>query len=404
MLSLALALRLAAAVWWQSRQLPDRPFAFGDSYSYWELARAMAAGEPYRFHSDDARVFRTPGYPAVLSVLYLIWRGEPPVLAARALGAVFGTLAALGVYLLGRNLFDELTGLVAATLVAVYPGLVALSVFVLSEAPFCGLMALQLALWVIAWRGERRGSSIVWAVAAGLLGAAATLVRPSWLFFTPLAAVLGLLSTARPRSALIAVGVVAGFVIGMLPWWARNYLVIGRPVLTTLQVGASLYDGLNPQATGGSDMNFVPRFEQELRGEPVSADAAPFEYRLDERLRDAAIDWARAHPRRALELAAIKIKRLWNVWPNEPQFRSWPLRLIVAVTYLPLMALALVGAWRFRRRGFPIVLCALPAMYFTALHAIFVSSIRYREPAMLGLAVLAAAAICRGRESAIDSS
>ena len=67
--------------------------------------------------------------------------------------------------------------------------------------------------------------------------------------------------------------------------------------------------------------------------------------------------------------------------------------MVVAASYLPVMFLALVGAWRTFRRGWPYVLCWLPAVYFTLLHMVFVGSIRYRQPAMLGLIVLAAGVI-----------
>ncbi len=82
--------------------------------------------------------------------------------------------------------------------------------------------------------------------------------------------------------------------------------------------------------------------------------------------------------------------RTWNVWPNEPALRSWPARLAIVGTYVPLLALGLAGVWRFTRRGWPYVLAWLPAVYFTLLHCVFVGSIRYREPAMLALMVLAA--------------
>jgi hypothetical protein len=81
--------------------------------------------------------------------------------------------------------------------------------------------------------------------------------------------------------------------------------------------------------------------------------------------------------------------------PNATEFQSNWLRLILAVSYGPVMLLALLGAWRFARRDRLCCLCLLPAIYLTCLHVVFVSSIRYREPAMLPLIVLAGAALGR---------
>jgi hypothetical protein len=66
-------------------------------------------------------------------------------------------------------------------------------------------------------------------------------------------------------------------------------------------------------------------------------------------------------------------------------------------TYVPIMILAITGAARTIRRGWPYVLCWLPAVYLTGLHVVFVGSIRYRVPAMLTLAVLAAGAWVGGK-------
>jgi hypothetical protein len=119
-------------------------------------------------------------------------------------------------------------------------------------------------------------------------------------------------------------------------------------------------------------------------------------------MRDAALAWAAAHPGRTVQLAAVKVLRLWNLWPNDAQFRNWPLRLAVLATFAPAMALAVWEAWRLRHRGWPYALAWLPAVYLTLLHAVFVSSIRYREPAMLSLLVLAAAALVRGTSPSSD--
>jgi 4-amino-4-deoxy-L-arabinose transferase-like glycosyltransferase len=390
----ALGARIAGGVWWQSRHPGE--FGFGDSLSYWTLGQAIARGEPFQYNTPEARVFRTPGYPLVLAAMFKLLGEETSKLSGHVVSALLGALAVGEVFWLGKWLFDARTGLVAACLAAFYPGVVAMGVFILSEAPFCPLMLAHLGLWGLAWRqsaGESKTGwrSMAWAIVAGIAGGGATLMRPSWLLFTPFAIAAAMIfGRLRTKHLFIGSAVMAAMCLTLAPWWIRNARVTGHFVPTTLQVGASLYDGLNPAADGASDMSFVPRFvEQERR----IASPEDFEYRLDRRLRSAALAWAAEHPGRAIELAGIKFLRMWNVWPNEAEFRSWPLRLAVLVTYLPVLGLSIWGVWRFTRRGWPYVLCWLPAVYLTLLHVVFVSSIRYRDPAILALLVLAAGII-----------
>jgi len=389
----ALAIRLAAGWAWQSRL--DGRFGMGDSESYWALALCIADGEPYAYGEHQARAFRTPGYPALLAPI-LWWAGDTPAALwlARAEAALLGTLAVAAVWWLARLLFDQRAALLAAGLAAFYPGAIVLGALVLSEAAFCPLMLLQLTLWTLACRAPTWKQSILLALGGGLAAGAASLMRPSWLLFTPLAAALSLFDSPRPQAGeglgvraghlRIALLMLLGLMLAMLPWWVRNAWVTGRFVPTTLQVGASLYDGLGPQATGASNMDFVARFEAE---QPPGPD---FEWQLDRRMRDASLAWAKSHPTEAAQLAVKKFLRMWNVWPNEPQFSSWPIRGVVFFTYTPLLIFAIIGACRTVGRGWPYILCWMPAVYLTALHVVFVSSIRYREPAMLALIVLAA--------------
>jgi len=471
LLAVALAARLGAGLYWQARL--DRQharFEFGDSESYWTLGRAIAECRLYRCGPEEAQIFRTPGYPLLLAPLFRIARGDPPVFWARAQSAVFGALAVGGVWWLARELFDARAGLIAGAVATFYPGAVAISVLVLSEAPFCPLMVLQLALWTVAWKADTLRRATVPALLAGVVAGAATLVRPSWLLFTPFAVVAGLVvrgrenpagtpglelltkpltpgpsprkrgegrtfrdrlsafcilhsafsiqhsafrispsprPSPRGRHAWIGLAMLAGLIVTMIPWWIRNVRVCGRFVPTTLQVGASLYDGLNPQATGASNMDLVPGSVEELRWRAASGELprdAALEIELDRQFRSAAWAFARDNPASVARLAAVKLLRMWNVWPNEPSFAAWPIRLAVLLSYVPVLVLGILGAAGTIRRGWPYVLCWLPAVYFTVLHVIFVSSIRYRQPAMLGLMVLAAGAAGSWRRGANEGS
>jgi hypothetical protein len=191
---------------------------------------------------------------------------------------------------------------------------------------------------------------------------------------------------AAIRGALV---VALGTAAVMAPWWVRNAGRFGRFVPTALWVGASLYDGLNPGATGASAMEFLGEPEIRTLDEPTQ----------DAVLRDRALRFARAHPGRALRLAAIKAARFWSPWPNAETFRAPGVAAVGALVTLPVFALMAVGAWDRRRDVRALVLLAGPLLYFAALHLVFVSSVRYRIPGAvpaLGLAAIGAGRHLRG--------
>lgn len=409
-LALALIVRLAAGVWWQQRLPQGTRFFFPDSESYWQLGRAMAQGQPYEYGQERARIFRTPGYPLLLAPLFLLMGNDPSVMSARVLSALLGTASVAAVMGLARTLFEARTALVAGLLTAIDPGAITNGVFILSEAPFCPLMVLNVWAWVMAWRVSNWRSRMIYAAWAGVAAGLATLMRPSWLLFVPFAGIVDTLALIRSvrqavlrsnfalvkQHALIAATMLGALVLTMSPWWLRNYSITGRFIPTTLQVGASLYDGLSPQADGSSDMDFVPRFVQQQRWEDAAAIEPikdSFEERLDWRMRDASIAWAMTHSLRVLQLAGVKFVRMWSPWPHAEGLGGVAARVAIAAGYVPLIVLGLIGAWQFGRRDRAAAVLILPAIYFSLLHIVFVSSLRYRQPAMLLFAVLAAAVV-----------
>ncbi|MBP3556447.1 MAG: phospholipid carrier-dependent glycosyltransferase [Thermoguttaceae bacterium] len=248
--------------------------------------------------------------------------------------------------------------------------------------------------------------------ALGVLSAATVYLRPSWLYFLPFATFFTFAfrffvfstekraerrtvrrtATVKPdakRRVFPAFLVVAGatavlFAVALAPWTLRNYRLTGRPIATSLQMGASLYDGWRPDADGSSDMRFVDKFRRLELESPSGPSNEHFEIRLDERLKGAALDWARSNPGAVARLAAVKLARLWSPIPREPAFSTPALKTLLAVSFAPLLIGGLCGFCRsFRRRGAAWTLL-IPALYVSALHSIFVSSIRYRVPILYG--------------------
>jgi len=420
-LAIALGLRVLAAClvqWYVESSGSTRVCLFPDAEYYWFLARTIRQGAPFdiiEWGNIHHFALRTPGYPLFLAACQTIL-GEQP-LAVRLVQAALGALVVWLVYHLTRRLVSPVelepasgrlcwnVPLIAAVLAAMNPYYIAMSELILSEAVFVPLMLLTLWGLAVLWRPaagtECAGTHFApWraaltAIGTGATGGAAIMTRPSWGLFLPAVLLVWVVHGVRSRdfrlrrtAAQGAVLVVVGAVLTMGPWWARNARIYDRFVPTAVWLGASLYDGLNPQATGASDMAFL---------------ADPALRELDELGQDAALtqralDFARSNPRRVLELAVIKLGRFWSPWPNASEYRSAVLAVASTLLVVPLYLLLLVGAWIRRYDLRALVLLAGPVLYFCALHLVFVSSIRYRipgEPAALGLAAIGLRSIAR---------
>jgi len=412
-LAVALVARVVAACvvqWFVQRRAPGRLCVFPDTEYYWLLARTIRAGTTYdvvEWGNIHHLALRTPGYPLFLAACQTVF-GESP-LAARLVQAALGTASVWLVYRLTRQ-FDagsdpqpvavplrSTVPLYAAAFAALDPYSVAISELLLSEALFIPLMLLL--LWGLAtlWRmidepEPDRARVAPWragllALLTGTAGGAAVLTRPSFALFLP-AVLLGWLIACVPgrdryrRSAAWrgSVLVLVGFVLVMSPWWIRNARIYGRFVPTSLWLGASLYDGLNPTATGASDMDF--------------RDQPPFrtldELDQDGTLTRRALEFAWSDPLRVLKLAVIKLGRYWSPWPNADDYRSPALAVASAVVVVPIYLLVIAGAWDRRRDPRALVLLAGPVLYFCAVHLVFVSSVRYRISGELPAMALAA--------------
>ena len=387
-LAVGLALRVVAAFVVQGyADRISKPCVFGDTVIYADLARAILAGRPYEVNQWGIPHYalRTPGYPAFLAACQAVF-GER-LLPVRLVQATLGTVGVYLVYrLVERTVADRRAAVVASALAAVEPYGIGLGALVLSEGLLVPLMLAGLwglsVLWTRAGElGPRRWAAV--AVGTGLAQGAAILVRPSWALMVPalLAAWVVGVGRERRREALKRAAIVAlATAAVMAPWWARNARVFGRFVPTALWVGASLYDGLSPGATGASEMSFLES-SGFVELDEVTQDAT---------LRRLAVEFALSHPGRALELAAIKAARFWSPWPNTETLRSPAVAWASAVATLPLFGLVAIGTWDGRRDGRSLVLLLGPLVYFMALHMVFVSSIRYRIPGFLPALGLAA--------------
>ncbi len=370
---------------------PQR-FDFPDSHRYVKVARNIAAGNG-PVQARNVLAGTDPAYPGMLAVgIYLGCNSDADVMnVGRVINAIAALVAVWFCFAIGRLLFNERVGLLAAAWCAVDPILLYFNALVLTEVPYIALLLGALHA-ILRYRDTHQAQ---WAWLAGALIGLGALTRSSGLLlFVPYLLLIFFLppvTTAerdkhrmrRPRAAALFV---FGMMLVLFPTIYRNYQLFGTFVPVRTGSGASLLESLGPWADGGPGM-------EKIEYPPVADDAN--EVQRDAVYRDAALSWMREHPAESLQLAWTKLIRTWSITMNAPGYQSGLYAVICWLSVFPIFVLAAVGALYQWRRWWLMAFLLAPAAYFTLVHMVFVGSVRYRLPAMPLIFILAATALDR---------
>lgn len=385
---LAVALRLAFALGYWTDQPLTR-----DEKEYLSLARGLASGAGF-VYDDAAReggvdpFGRAPGYPAFLALIGGGAAVTPHVPAiVKVVQSLVGGLGIWMVFVLGRRLGGERAGLVAALGAACYPPLIWIAAYAFSEAIFWPLGLFVVWLFDRAHHVPSSKDRVRLALLTGVCAGAAVLVRPSMLFFLLLAGPWWVWKRRWMPVAAMAVGSL--LVIG--PWTARNFAEHGRFVLVASEGGVTFWTGNHPLAIGEGDMAANPQIKLASR-----ALHAQYAHLTEEQLEPVyyreAFAWIRQHP---TDWAVLQLRKVFYlIVPVGPSYTLHsPLYFWASVvSYGCVLPLALLGAWRERRR-----LAATPGLWLlvgsaVAVCIVFFPQERFRipviDPALLVLAGL----------------
>ncbi len=331
-----------------------------------------------------------PGYPAFVALL------GSNVALVRVAQSCIDASAVLATLLLARRLVGPTPALIAGAFVAFDPLGVYFQSLLLTET-----LSAAMLVWAMYLQSRnstsRLLSSLAWPLGIVLL-LLAIYVRPSLLPFALAVGVVSVISFDRDRPGnarrfAVAFSLLLATLVALLPWAIRNRAVIGEWIWTTTNDGFTLYDGLNPDATGASDQRWsrtMPLLER------------MGEVERSRYLSSLAIDYAREHPQRVVELAIAKLGRLWSPVPLSAEYGKYA--IIAGVHAVPLFILAAIallpgGVVPARVKLFLLT----PAILVTVMHAASVGSIRYRFPVHAPLAILAASAFAGRRGDLVDS-
>jgi 4-amino-4-deoxy-L-arabinose transferase-like glycosyltransferase len=383
-LILALAARVATAVWLGNTMEVLDAGGTHDQVSYDMLAYRVASGYGFTFPEgwypwvppDTHTSYYSGSMVLHLAFIYKLFGYHP--LISRLLYALLGTAIVYLVYRLGKRLFGETVGLLSAACAAGYSYLILYSATLLTETPFIFFLLLALnAAYEVAETGSRKHLVVLGVALAGtLLFRMAVLpfvlALLVWIYFSAR-------QSARPIKLLHLAVPLGLIVLAVLPWTVRNYLLFERFMLLESQFGHVLWNSNHPD----QGTNFRGAWVAPIPAELLKLN----EVDLTNELLKRGVQNILADPGRFFLLTLSRVKFFFTFWPTaDSSLMSNLGRVFSFGILLPFMLFGLylsLPQWR----------KVLPLYLFLVIHlGVYLVSwvmIRYRIPADTVLLVFA---------------
>ncbi|HNP71193.1 MAG TPA: glycosyltransferase family 39 protein [Kouleothrix sp.] len=356
----------------------------GDAASYDRIARTLLATGVYGEFAGHPSTFWPPLFPFVLAAIYGAFGYH--LWLARLLLAALGAVLPLCTFLAIERLGLPRTARWASLATALYPFLIYFGAWLIAESLYFALMGLVLWLSVRLQQRPSYGGAALLGLAIGL----AALAKPTILFQLPFVAIWFVCCLAGAgMSRRLALGAVAALALALalMPWTARNYALLGRPVLISTNGGYTFYGANNADAFGGHYENFPPR----IAGLDEAQEQSAY-YGL-------ASSWIREHPAQFAWLVGQKFKRLVSPLSvaSSPHDFAVPGSALIYLGYSLFLLLSLAGLVLSLKRWRTLFVFYIPLLGVIVSTLLFYGDARYTLPAVPSLLLFA----CLGAEAAV---
>lgn len=383
---------------------------FGEEYfwntgyrEYYNLARSIVEGSGYcrSFHnialeiadlgqdiSGEECAHWPPVYPLFLSVVTMGDNDYVSIILTQALVGV-GTI--LCAFLLGNHIFGYSTGILAALIAALYPYYVSHDTSIQETGIFTFSTILSVFL---LYKAASSRSLLLWSLSGISLGVT-TLIRTSVVLFDVLV-VLWVIMVVKGgfRARIFAMlALVTSFALVLIPWMARNTVVLGKPLLTT-QTGRFLWIGNNSATFSHYPTGYIDQSEGKAwRGLTYAEldkirDLSVDEIGQSEWFFNRGTDFILQNPGLTLQRAGRKIWAgfSWNFSPEKDPLRQQ----VYFFSYFPLLVLGIVGILLTWRRWRELSLIYFLFLAFILVTAVFWAHTSHRSYLDVYLMVFAA--------------